>query len=131
MQLLEDAASQSQGIGLLPHLGHHHELISGDAAHQIPFPHKGAQALTHLTQHFIAGGMAVQIVDLFEAIEIYEQHCRMATGRRKRGEPFRQVSQQQPPIGQAGQVIAGGLTNGLFLGNLFGPQGLLFGLHRR
>ena len=51
------------------------ELVAAEAAHDRAAPGGGCQALTHRAQHSVAGGMAVSVVHLLEAVEVEGDHA--------------------------------------------------------
>ncbi len=57
-------------FGLLAERLDHDELVAADAGDQIGFADVAGKAAGHFAQHVVPGGMAIEIVDRFETIEI-------------------------------------------------------------
>ena len=53
-------------------LEHHEELVAADARHHIARAQAAAQAPRHFLQERVARGVAVQVVDLLEAVQVHE-----------------------------------------------------------
>ena len=52
----------------------HAELVAAEAGDQVPAPHAAEQPPCDRLQKPIADGVAISVVDLFEAIEIEKHH---------------------------------------------------------
>ena len=74
---LEHAAAEPlRAIGLLETDLDDRELVAADAGHGIGFAHAGLQALGAALDQQVAGGMAQEVVDVLEAVEIDADHRR-------------------------------------------------------
>ena len=85
-----------------------HEFLGGQAAEAILGPQQPRHPTRHLPQQLIASGMAMGIVDIFEAVQVeidHRQSLLLATGT---GEGLFQPGQAQDPVGQAGQLVMEG-----------------------
>ncbi len=103
---------QAQTEGLCPsrRRERHRELVTAEAAHDIVLTRGGAQPLRHHLQESVANGMAVAVVDRFEAVEIYHEHSDLV----RRAGPIEQRGQalaKPLPVGQAGQAIGPSCRN--------------------
>ena len=96
-------------------LDQHGELVAAEPGHGVAGPHAGVQALGHLDEQPVAGGVAEAVVDLLEAVQVEEQHGhrrRLALG------PLEGVVDpvlEQGPVGQRGQRVVEGLVDELVL----------------
>ena len=96
-------------------LDQHGELVAAEPGHGVAGPHAGVQALGHLDEQPVPGGVAEAVVDLLEAVQVEEQHRhrgRLALG------PLEGVVDpvlEQGPVGQRGQRVVEGLVDELVL----------------
>jgi hypothetical protein len=98
-------------------LQQHRELIAAQPRHHVLGAGHRYDALGHLHQHAVAGGMADAVVDQLEAVQVEEQHGEhrpaLALGQRQR---ILQAIEQVQAVGQAGQRIVHGLMGQALLG---------------
>ena len=82
---------------------HDDEFVAAHARHGVAVAHAGDQALGHVLQHAVAGGVAERVVDFLEVVEVDEQHRHLRVqALAVRGRLAHAVDQQQA-VGQAGQ----------------------------
>jgi len=78
------------------------ELIPAEAPQGVAFPHQSAQALAHQLQHLIACRVAVQIVDVLEAVQVEKKQGGMFLLARHSRHRLIDPVKQQPAAGQPG-----------------------------
>jgi len=82
-----------------------HELVAAETADGIRPAHSSHQPGRDRPQDLVANCMAPVIVDLLEAVQVYEQHRQQAPAATRRGDrPVEPIGQQQP-VGQAGEDV--------------------------
>ncbi len=75
----EDLARDGRDLFRLGHFLHqHHELVPAQARHHVARAHGLREASAHFLQQLVAGLVAERVVDVLEAVEIYEKHCEIA-----------------------------------------------------
>ena len=67
---------------------HHDEFLAAIAREEVERPHVARDARRHLAQHFVAGGMAVRVVDALEPVDVEEEQRRP----HRRPRPARAIS---------------------------------------
>ena len=84
---------------------HHHELVAADASHRVGGAHAGAQPLRDFHESQVTHGMALAVVQRFEAVQVHEHHRAMQAaalaGRDGQGQPV----VEQPAVGQLRQRV--------------------------
>ena len=84
---------------------HDDKLVTPQTGHGVQFAQGIFQALRHLTQQLIAGLVPIQVVDVFEVVQIKEdQGAEMAIAPAQ-GSGLLQAVTQQATVGQAGQRV--------------------------
>ena len=80
------------------------ELVPAQAGHELAGTQGGAHPLGDLDQQLVAGGVAVDVVDLLEPIQVHGQQGDLGRGDRI-GRLARQPFQEGRAVGQAGQAV--------------------------
>ncbi len=89
----------------------HAELIAADAAHDVGRAHRALQAVGDDAQHRIAREMSERVVDLFEVVEIEEQHGTRAIGCVARvHERELQLLLKERPVGETRERVVRGFV---------------------
>ena len=109
LQALDDGAGHH--LGAL-HAGqvfqHDDELVAAQAGHGVVLAQVQAQALGRGLQQFVAGLVAVLVVDGLEAVEVQEHDGADAFGAVRALQRVRQARVQQQAVGQVGQRVVVG-----------------------
>ncbi|CAA9551085.1 MAG: hypothetical protein AVDCRST_MAG79-2706, partial [uncultured Thermoleophilia bacterium] len=89
-----------------PGLAHDpHELLAAHAAHDVAGPGRAAQRLADGAQRGVAGGVAVDVVDQLEAVQVdLGEHQRASVSARV-GDLGRQLIADRPRVRQPGQGV--------------------------
>ncbi len=102
-------------------LQHQHEFVTANARHRILRAQCVVQAMCHLDQHAVAGGVAVAVVDRLEVVQVEHAHRhQMVVPGRPRQRAF-EVVIECAPVGQVGQCV---VQRQVGLPLLFAEQGL-------
>ncbi len=91
------------------------EFIAAHAGQRIGGAQAALQARRQLAEQFVAVGVAVGVVDKFEAVDVDEQNGQGIGGARRGGEGELQPIVEQSAIGKAGEGIVVGLKRQLFV----------------
>ena len=84
------------------------ELVAAESGHRAPRRNQRAQPVRDGAQHGVSGGVAVNVVDRLEAIEI-DQHHRERCARISGGEGGVEPFVEKPTVGETRQrVVTGG-----------------------
>src|SRR5208337_2842911 len=46
------------------------KLVAAVASHHVGLPHRAAEHLRHIPQHFVAGPMSVRIIEFLESVDV-------------------------------------------------------------
>ena len=87
---------------------HDHELVAAGPGDQVAVAQAAAQALGDRQQQLVAGRVAEGVVDVFEVVEVGDQHrdpVRLGLGA---GDDFPEVALEQAAVGQRGEVVVVG-----------------------
>ena len=84
---------------------HHHELVAAQARQEVGAPRRLRQTRADLADQFVAGVMAVAVVDVLEAVEVHEQHGKRFVLACGVGHLARQRLFEVHAVGQAGQAV--------------------------
>src|ERR1035437_5512918 len=87
------------------------ELVPAEPSNEVDLANAVAQPSGSHHQHFVARGVSVAVIDLFEVVEIYD-HQRQVTGGG--ADPAQRILQsfvEHRPVGQAGQWVVKGLVS--------------------
>ena len=102
---LEHAAAELlRAVGLLETDLDDRELVAADAGDGIGLAHAGLQALGAALDQQVAGGMAQQVVDVLEAVEIDADHRRDVAAPADRRHRLLEALAEQLAVGQLGQA---------------------------
>ncbi|MNS72333.1 hypothetical protein D3C72_1057400 [compost metagenome] len=122
---LDDGGAQAlghgQGLGLRRHRRHGHELVAALPGDELAVPQRIPQMVRDAAQQLVADGVAVQVVDLLEAVQVQgEQGQGLARpdGRRLAAETL----QEGGAVGQAGQAVVARQMGDAALLGLTGAQ---------
>jgi hypothetical protein len=97
-------------------LGEDGELVAAQPRDEVALAHRGHQPLADDDQGLIAGGVAIDVVDLLEAVEVeHEQRVHRAGTRRRRDRPLERLG-KLPAVGKPGQRILKGELAHVLLG---------------
>ena len=83
----------------------HHELIAAHAHDDVLCSHRRLNALRNFLQKLVADFMAVRIVDVFEAIEIEEQHRQWRSRLARLLHGHWKVRGEKESIGQTRELV--------------------------
>ena len=100
-----------------------YEFVTGNATNNAMCWQDEPQPRGHCNEHVVASCMPEAVVDIFESIDVNEQHGRLAVVAPCRAQSGVDVFQHQAAIGQAGECV------GLRTFDEFGLQ-LGVGAHR-
>ena len=81
------------------------ELVATEPAEPVVGIEQWSDALGDLPQHFVAGAVAVHVVDSLESVHVDEQHRGLAIGMLQHA---LELGQGRPPGQPAGEVVGGG-----------------------
>ena len=114
-----DAAGEPERIRFADIGDDHHELVTAEPTDRVGGAHCRPQCVGHTAQEFVAGVMAVGVVDQFEPveIEIEERHVAVVAGGSD--ELVLEVRGKQCSVGEAGEWILDAGA-GCVLGDAFG-----------
>ena len=84
------------------------EFVAAKASHQQAVAAQRSQALADRDEQFIACGVAVNVVDLLEAIEIQHSDHTLPLCLGRARDPVLQIAQKQSPVGKTRQHIRHG-----------------------
>ena len=97
-------------------LQHHHKLIAAQPCHRVAIAGAAAQALRHLHQQSVTLLVAQGVVDRLEIVQIHKQQRVFARMPRAGVQRLIQPVQQQPAVGQMGQLVVERQVVNLLLG---------------
>ncbi len=100
-----DAAGEAERIRLADVGDDHHELVTAQPTDRVGGAHGRPQRVGHTAQKFIAGVMAVRVVDQFEPVEIEIEERNITVIAGGPGELVLEVRGKQCPVGEAGEWI--------------------------
>ena len=122
-----DHAQRHVGRSLRPDqvMRKYREFIAAEARQQIAAAHRAQQPLRHDDEHLIADCMAVNIVDLLEAVQVEQKYSMHRAAARRRSERGLQRIVVLPPIRQPGKSVLEGQFPCMFLGR-HAPPGFFF-----
>ena len=84
------------------------EFVAAEARHQVAVADGAQEAAGDHDQGLVAGAMAVEVVDLLEAVEVEHQQRMRGAGARRRGDRRVQAVDELAAVGQAGERILHG-----------------------
>ncbi len=116
-QVIGDA-QRDRGGGVGPHQmrRQHRELVPAQPRDQVVLAHRRLQPVADPDQHLVADGMAVDVVDALEAVEVQQQQCVRAPGPGRRAQRGLQGVFELTAVGEAGEGILERQAAGLALG---------------
>ena len=139
-QRLQDALRQASGRrGVLA--GHQDgELVAAEPRHHLGVVELGRDDAGDGLQHRVSGGVAEQVVDLLEAVEVEAEHRELAVARVSRPDLKVEPLAEANPVGESREGVMVGQEMDLALGLAAGSQvahgdgvvrsaGMLHGLH--
>ena len=122
-----DALSHRDGVRRALQRGQeHHELIATEPRDAVHGAHGDQEPFGDLAQDRVAGGMAVRVVDLLEAVEVDEDQAGRLPRALGQGQGLGEAIDQQVAVGESRQGIVSGLLGqgGLRLLELLHADGL-------
>ena len=114
-----DAAGEAERIRLADVGDDHHELVTAQPTDRVGGAHGRPQRVGHTAQKFIAGVMAVRVVDQFEPVEIEIEERNITVIAGGPGELVLEVRGKQCPVGEAGEWVLDAGASRVF-GDAFG-----------
>ena len=108
-QSLADTTGSLHGCILVGSREQDSELVAAESAERVALTQHRRQSLSDLLQESVTHLMAEQIVDVFESIEIEQQHSTSRSGGRGCEEAIKSGGECSP-IRQTSEVVGGGLT---------------------
>jgi hypothetical protein len=81
------------------------KFIAAQPSRRFRLAHAGAQSLSRLLEQPIAGGMAQGVIDIFEVIEVDQQHGQEPAGTVCAAQCLEQGVAEESAIGQTGQRV--------------------------
>jgi hypothetical protein len=88
----------------------HHELVAAEAGDGVGAPARFGQTVGQLPQGQVADGVAVQVVDGLEAVEVDEEDGQGAVVAATDGQGLVDPVVEQGPVGEAGEGVVEGLV---------------------
>ena len=116
-----DSSLRAMHAGLLAVaqiLQQHHELVAAQARHDVAGAQALLQALGHFAQQRVAGLVAEAVVDELEAVEVDEQHRKLALVATRQREHVVEQLAEHHAVGQPGQAVVRGQVLNALLGLL-------------
>ncbi len=97
-------------IRMLGVCGEHRELVTTEPRDRVSRAQYAPQPSRDLLQEAVAAVVSQRVVDVFEAVEVEQQHAEhlLVAARRQQGLP--QTVAEQAPVGQPGQCVVQGLV---------------------
>ena len=106
LQGFDDPESQRRGSLRTGKMGgQHRKLIPSQSPNHIAVPNRPAQSACDLDQRLITGGMAIEIVDAFEAVQVHHQNRVDGVRPRRGGNSGFQSLIKLASIGEARQGV--------------------------
>ena len=87
----------------------HDELVAADAGDGVHRSQDGDQLVGDPSQHGVARGVALRVVDLLEPVEVDEEHGGAPTGALRVRQRLVDAVDEERPVRQAGQRVVGRL----------------------
>jgi len=107
-RLVEAGKERARGTPCAGQAGHGQErgeFIAAQAGHRIRLSHRAVEARPHFFQEEIARVMAPRIVDVLEAIQIYQEQSDAAMVTLREAEGLVQTVEEQAAVGQPGEGV--------------------------
>ena len=95
---------------------HDDELVAAEARGEFGVRQERGDARGGRLEQLVAGGMAVQVVDLLEAVEVDDHHRQLPVARLHGGDAVFQMVLERGAVGQAGQRVEMGEIEDALLG---------------
>ena len=134
-----DALRGASGLGQIRDRQDESEFLAAEAGDQVHFAHRLCQDSADAAQHFVAGLMAMHVVEFLEMVDVENDQRKYAMAPLPFGHPPAQFVIESATIGERGQRVGAGHRNlrfqlgGLALELHFGRSELLLqplvGLH--
>ena len=88
------------------------ELVAAQTRDDVAFPRQRHQAAGDVGDQFVAGAVAVGVVDQLEPVEVEREHPDRPPAAAHLGQGLGQAFAEQRPVGQAGEVVVVGHVPG-------------------
>jgi len=98
------------GLGTVGSLDEDDELVAPEPPGGVLRPQRRGDALGDRTEEAVAGGVAVDVVDVLEPVEVHEQGRDRYMVAASPGQHLPGAFEDQRPIGEAGEVVVEGLV---------------------
>ncbi len=103
-----ESLRQVQRLEIAGRAGDDDELVAAQPGHEVGVAHHAGQPFGGGADQLVAGGVAVGVVDLLEAVQVHEQHGEgLAVALRAGHRPVERLFERHA-VGQAGQAVVVG-----------------------
>ena len=110
------SASRAGRGRLVPAGLHDDELVAAETGGELGVRQERGDARGGRLEQLVAGGVAVQVVDLLEAVEVDDHDRQLAVARLHGGDAVLEVVLERGAVGQAGQRVEMGEIEDALLG---------------